>query len=167
MNLDRYEMSTLVEAGFEGFLPIADLRADRSLIPAVRGVYALLRASEQPPEFLQVGTGGHFKGKDSNVSVEELQRNWVSGTHVVYFGKAGDPGRAATLRSRLRQYLRFGAGSNVGHWGGRYVWQLADAESLLIAWKELPDGVPSDVETELIAGFRHLHGVRPFANLAK
>lgn len=82
-------------------------------------------------------------------------------------GKAGDPGRKATLRSRLWQYLRFGEGASIRHWGGRLVWQLADAEALLVAWKELPEELPGEVESKLIACFRQQHGARPFANLRK
>lgn len=167
MILERFDLAGLSAAGFQGFVPIRELRAVRGRIPAVRGVYVFFRSDESEPEFLETGTGGYFKGKNPNVDVETLALNWVPGAHVVYIGKAGDPGQSATLRSRLWQYLRFGAGANVGHWGGRYVWQLADAESLLVAWCELPNGVPSEIETELIAAFRADTGMRPFANLAK
>ena len=37
----------------------------------------------------------------------------------------------------------------------------------MIAWKELPAEVPSEVESALIAAFRVGYGVRPFANLVK
>ncbi|WP_017793317.1 hypothetical protein [Leucobacter salsicius] len=167
MILDQFDEQGLSQAGFTGFLTIAELSSDRARIPAVRGVYAVLRTVTSEPEFTQIGSGGHFKGKDPNVEIADLQRNWVPGAQVVYIGKAGDPGRAATLRSRLWQYLRFGEGANVGHWGGRYIWQLADRDSLIIAWNEMPDGVPSELESELIGRFRGHFGERPFANLAK
>lgn len=104
MTPERFDAAGLRTAGFAGFVSIRELRNDRSRIPAVRGVYALLRCSATGPAFLPVGTGGRFKGKDPNVDLTELQRNWVRGASVVYIGKAGDPGRAATLRSRLTQY---------------------------------------------------------------
>ena len=44
---------------------------------------------ENIPEFLSRGTGGFFKGKDPNVSITELETNWVENTCVVYIGKAG------------------------------------------------------------------------------
>ena len=95
-----------------------------------------------------------------NVPVAELVANWVDGTLVVYIGKA------TSLRKRISQYIRFGQGKPVGHWGGRYIWQLADASQLLFCWKEV-DGDPEAVETEMINAFRDCYGGRPFANLAK
>lgn len=111
--------------------------------------------------------GGWFRGKDPNVAEAVLRANWVENASVLYIGKAGDPGKSATLRSRLTQYLKFGDDKAVGHWGGRYIWQLADAQELCVAWKPLPDGEPSVVETALIAAFSAHYGRRPFANLRK
>lgn len=149
------------DAGFKGFIPVSALR-ERGLkmIPDVPGVYMVLRVSEGAPEFLETGSGGHFKGKVPNVAVAELAANWVDGTPVVYIGKA------TSLRKRISQYVRFGQGKPVGHWGGRYIWQLADAPDLLFCWREV-DGDPDAVETELIRAFREAYGSRPFANLSK
>lgn len=151
----------LKAAGFKGFIPVSELREGGSkMIPDVPGVYMVLRVFEGAPEFLETGSGGHFKGKDPNVPVAELAANWVDGTPVVYIGKA------TSLRKRISQYIRFGQGKPVGHWGGRYIWQLADASQLLFCWKEV-DGDPEAVETEMINAFRDCYGCRPFANLAK
>lgn len=148
-------------AGFKGLIPVSELREGGSkMIPDVPGVYMVLRVSEGAPEFLETGSGGHFKGKNPNVPVAELAANWVDGTPVVYIGKA------TSLRKRISQYIRFGQGKPVGHWGGRYIWQLADASQLLFCWKEV-DGDPEAVETEMISDFRDCYGGRPFANLAK
>jgi len=73
-------------------VPLRELRSSKELIPAVRGVYVLLRISTHAPVFLEEGTGGFFKGKDPNVSLEVLRQNWVETSPVVYIGKAGDPG---------------------------------------------------------------------------
>ena len=110
------------------------------------------------PSFLSVSLGGRFKGKDPTVSSRELCENWVTGTPVVYIGKA------TSLRARLRQYRDFGNGKPVGHWGGRYIWQLADAAELLVAWKPTA-GEPRTIEAEMIAAFVQQFGKRPFANL--
>jgi hypothetical protein len=65
----------------------------------------------------------------------------------------------------LKQYLRFGQGGKVGHWGGRYIWQLEDYKDLLLCWKPILDKEPAAEEVELISKFRNIHGKRPFANL--
>ncbi|WP_206542011.1 HTH domain-containing protein [Leucobacter celer] len=165
--IDWSSIDSLEGAGFLGFESIDALMRSSEAIPNVCGVYILVRAATSGPAFVETGTGGHFKGRDPNVPTSVLQENWVQGAGVVYIGKAGDPGTAATLRTRLRQYLRFGLGESVGHWGGRYVWQLADAKELLVGWLPLPAGNPSEVESHLIGQFRNHFEKRPFANLAK
>lgn len=74
-------------------------------------------------------------------------------------------GKATSLRKRLGQLLRFGAGANVGHWGGRYLWQLADADDLVIAWKETPMIDPRMVEASMLQDYVTHYGRLPFANL--
>lgn len=154
------------EHGFEGFKTMKELmNGGRNLIPAQMGVYVVLRESDAAPVFLEEGTGGFFKGKDPNVLISELQANWVPNASVVYIGKAGGIGSSATLQKRLGQYLRFGQGANVGHWGGRYIWQLADSLDLVVCWKTLTDTDPRELENQMIADFKSIHGKRPFANL--
>ena len=153
--------------GFEGFKTMGELmNGPSTLIPAQKGVYVVLRESESDPRFLSEGTGGFFKGKNPNVSIAELEANWVEGTPVVYIGKAGGAGSSATLQKRLSQYLRFGQGANVGHWGGRYIWQLSDSRDLIVCWKTLTSDEPREVERQMIADFKAAHGgKRPFANM--
>lgn len=149
---------------FTGFLSVDSLKESLTLrqVPDVSGVYLVLRISDVAPVFLESGTGGFFKGKDPNVPIEELKANWVDGTNVLYVGKA------TSLRKRLGQYIRFGQGKPVGHWGGRYIWQLSDSENLILCWKTVNASEDPDVfETELINRFRSIYGCRPFANLTK
>lgn len=153
------EISQYMADGFEGFIRSAELRDSLFLLPEEAGVYVVLRSSQAEPRFLEKGTGGFFKGKNPNVSIAELTENYVYDTKTLYIGKA------ASLRKRIGQLLRFGEGAAVGHWGGRYLWQLADSANLMVAWKSTPDCDPRTVEAQMIHSFISLHGKRPFANL--
>ncbi|MGB8648922.1 MAG: hypothetical protein WCF84_27040 [Anaerolineae bacterium] len=164
MNLDLIE--DLKANGFIGFRSMRELFADSSAIPKVQGVYLVLCLDKSEPEFLVHGTGGYFKGKDPNVSIDELRSNWVKDRLVLYIGKAGGQSGKATLYSRLRQYLSFGQGKPVGHWGGRLIWQLKGSADLILCWKPLPLEEPREVEVKLMSEFVRNYGQRPFANLS-
>lgn len=159
----------LRQIGFEGFVPISDLWKDHSVIPNVKGVYMVVRTVNNAPEFLTEGTGGFFKGKDPNVSLDVLRANWVNDTCIIYIGQAGGIKNGkqpqSTLRSRLKEYLRFGQGKPVGHQGGCYIWQLKDAANLLFCWMPLLEDDPRTVELSFISSFKKCYGGhRPFAN---
>jgi hypothetical protein len=117
--------------------------------------------------FLRAGTGARYKGRDSNVSVDILRRKWVDGAIVLNIGKAGGTKIATTLKGRLNKYMRFGRGSNSGHSGGRYIWQLRDSGDLLVFWKPSPDCLPRTVEGELLREFERQYHRLPFANLKR
>lgn len=165
-DIDFSAVECLRRAGFLGFCAVSDLMRDVSPVPAVRGVYMVVRRSMAQPVFLAVGSGGYHKGTNPNVAFETLCNKWVENTCVMYIGKAGGEGRKATLRSRVSQYLRFGRGEPAGHRGGRYIWQLKDSAELLFCWMPLPSDSPSSVEASLISAFKSRYGGRrPFANL--
>jgi hypothetical protein len=163
--MDFNTIDELKLSGFEGFAKIKDLFFDRSGIPKIRGVYMILNPHFANAQFVATGTGGHFKGKDPNVSLEVLQDNWVENSLVVYIGKAGGEGSRATLNSRLGQYMQFGQGRDIGHYGGRYIWQLSYATDLLICWKPLPKDDPRTIEKLLLQQYIDAFHKRPFANL--
>ena len=145
--------------GFEGFVTVSQLTNNPDMVRADGGVYLVLYGGDEMPEFREVGTGGHFKDKDPNVAIEDLKLNWVAGERILYIGKA------ESLRRRLRQYMKFGNGEDVGHWGGRLIWQIADAQNLTVCWKHTDEN-PREVEKRMIAEFKNGHnGLRPFANL--
>lgn len=152
----------LESAGFTGWRSWQQLRqSELQEVPTAPAAYVVYRAASEAPHFIERSAGGHFKGKDPSVPMASLMREWVSGCSVVYIGKADQ------ARRRLTQFARFGAGEQVGHWGGRYIWQIEDSTTLLVAWHPVswPESA-REYEKRLLAHFSSLHGgARPFANL--
>jgi hypothetical protein len=158
-------VDALQQFGFEGFLPIPVLQESNCCyVLDVPGVYLVLRSSKTPPEFLAESTGGFFKGKNPTVLAGVLENKWVDNVLVLYIGKAG-PAKGRTLRTRLAEYMRFGQAEAIGHWGGRYIWQLADSGGLLVCWKETYSDDPRKEESQLIEKFEAVYKKLPFANL--
>lgn len=154
------------EQGFVGFMKISDLMRDSSKIPDKPGVYMVLYTGSGTPIFIDPGTGGFHKGINPNVSFPVLIKNWVKDTVVIYIGKAGGTDNYTILSKRLKDYLRFGKGATVAHYGGRLIWQIKDSGDLVICWKTMISGEPRNIEAELISEFIVQYKKRPFANLA-
>jgi hypothetical protein len=156
-----FDRRALETAGFNGFVSFGRLREDLlDAVPKSGGVYVVYRGASDPPTFLPNSGGGKFKRRDPTVAVADLETQWVADCPVVYIGKADN------LQRRLREYARFGAGEPVGHWGGRYIWQLADSDELLVAWTRCAEGqTAAGLERELVGAFKQRYGCLPFANI--
>jgi len=163
--MDFNSIEELKDNGFTGFKTVKELWRDKSCIPKTMGVYIVINPNYSNTKFINPGVGGFFKGKDPNVEIDELKMNYVSDSKVVYIGKAGGINVNATLHSRLGQYLRFGKTKNVGHAGGRYIWQIKDYDKLLFCWKEIIGNEPENIERDLINSFIGKYGKMPYANL--
>lgn len=152
--------------GFDGFVSIGDVRLQRVTLSGLPGVYVIYRETLDPVEFLDKNTGGWFKGRNPSVPIDTLKVAWVTDAYVLYVGKA-DAGRSGrrSIRVRLDEYLRFGMGEPVGHWGGRYLWQLDGTDELMVCYK--PCAEPRDEESRLLDLFLAEHGSLPFANLRR
>ncbi len=157
----------LKSEGWKGFKSIATLKDSVSSVPKVMGVYMVLRLSDEAPNFIKPGTGGFFKGEDPNVPISDLKQKWNDRSPIMYIGKAGGSGQSSTLNSRLSQYMKFGSGKNIGHRGGRFIWQLSDADRLIVCW--LPTTLePEGVEFNLLKEYSLHHGGKlPFANISR
>jgi hypothetical protein len=164
-NMNFNKIDEIKKAGFIGFKKMSELFIDNSFLPKEKGVYLILNPNYKKTEFLQIGSGGYFKGKNPNVSIEELKSNWVNDSLVIYIGKAGGDTSKATLYSRLKQYFSFGQGKNIGHWGGRLIWQLKNSSDLIVCWKPLLNDDPRNIERHLLKNFITKFSKRPFANL--
>ena len=153
------DINVLKKFGCKGFLTINELIINPRQIPDESGIYFILYIKKEKPVFLEIGTGGYFKGKNPNVSIDLLKVNWIENSMVIYIGKTG------SLNSRIRQLLRFGQGKNVGHYGGRLIWQIKDHQNLVVCWKT--ENSPKTVELELLNQFETTYGKLPFANLQR
>jgi len=153
------------KSGFNGFLTIGELMESNEVDLEIKGVYFVLYVSESHPTFVKPGTGGHFNGKDPNVPIDVLKKKWVDETKVIYIGKGGEKGKESTLHSRLSDFLDFGQGKKVGHWGGRYIYQIEEPKDLVVCWKNTNGIEPEDVESNLITKFISTHCKLPFGNL--
>lgn len=171
--LSSFDRSFLTKHGFHQCITYCAFKNDPRVvksIPDIMGVYVVISPSSDI-EFLPVGTGGHFKEKDPNVSVKTLAENWINDANIVYIGKAGGVSENgtesnSTLRKRLNTYFKFGSGEPVGHWGGRFIWQLKHSDDLLFFWRTCDESEnPVILEHTLIEEFSIHYGRFPFANL--
>ncbi len=159
-----FDRAGLIAVGFQGFRTIQQLRSSvLTEVPKTGGVYVVLREIEHTPAFMDVSTGGWFKGKNPTVSRQELMTQWVPGAHVIYIGKGdGEKG----LQGRMKQYLNFGLGRPIGHWGGRLIWQIEASSDFVIAWRLVSGGQTArGLESQLLSEFEQQYGRLPFANL--
>jgi hypothetical protein len=53
----------------------------------------------------------------------------------------------------------------VGHQGGRFIWQLEGADTLLVGWRPTSDEDPGLVEAPMLAEFRDAYRMLPFATV--
>lgn len=156
MNFNNIE--EIKKYGFKGFESVKDLREDSSRIPKKKGVYLVLKPQDMDVDFLETGTGGHTKG-NPNVSRDKLKAKRIENMLVLYVGRTG-----RTLYKRINELLRFGQGENIGHRGGRYLWQINHSEELVICWKEMQDEDPEEIKNRLLLDFESKYSKLPFAN---
>lgn len=154
---------------FDGEALIGDLMKDGGLDAAgvsrtSNGLYFVYYEGVGRPSFMEIGTGGFFKGKNPNVSITELKSRWVDDSDILYIGQTN-----RTLYDRIDEYMKFGQGKAVGHRGGRLIWQIEESRKLRLRWMIWPKdpGVylkPEKEEKRLLVAFKNEYGKYPFAN---
>ena len=161
-----YSISDLEKNQFVGFKFIADLQRTNCVnVSEKRGVYIVVRPLTTSPTFNEKSIGGFFKQKNPAVGIERLHKHWVDSSIIMYIGKSGSRTNKRSIKKRMIEFMNFGKGQPIGHWGGRFIWQLADSDKLQICWKPTLDEEPIDVERRLIKEFKEHYNKRPFANL--
>jgi hypothetical protein len=131
----QFNRQTLKAAGIGGFRSFDQLEINR--VPRAPGILAGLKPEGFERVFLAKSLGARFKKRDPSLLQAALEAEWIENADVLYIGKAG-PGSTGNrgLRKHIQEFTDFGRGKPVGHWDGRLIWQLADSQSLVIAWKE-------------------------------
>nr|WP_320145973.1 hypothetical protein [uncultured Anaeromusa sp.] len=96
-----------------GKMEISELRKlqDWNVIPAAQGIYKVVSDIGFEPRFSAESSAIPFKGKDPRVDVAVLKDKWFDSTdlsQIIYIGKAGGLNQRATLRQRIKAYIKFG-----------------------------------------------------------
>lgn len=160
---DSWTRAGLAQVGYQGFLSFKTLA--RPAVTTEPGIYVVIRPSPNAPTFAERSPAG--KLQDPTESHDLLRDEWVDGAQVVYIGKATWGTRRDGIWRRLKQYRRTGDGRADNHMGGVWIWQLEDADDLLVCWiaaKDRSDEFVHSLERHLIADFKSHFGRRPFAN---
>jgi len=140
---------------------VAELRSAPRRLPDQPGVYWVSVSDGFKPVFMADSPASWHKGRCPTVTVEVLESKWVGSARTIYVGKA-----SGSLRERVGALVRFGVGgrqTSIGHWGGRYIWQIADSEKLEIFWEVDPKD-PECNERRRVVNFNATYGAIPFAN---
>ncbi|MHA6668553.1 hypothetical protein ACX3O0_06740 [Homoserinimonas sp. A447] len=163
-----YSISDLRRFGFVGFVPLSTWTKSDVIGTGddVEGIYAIVRESTATPTFTDdVRPVPHRLAR----TAAEATELWVENCQLLYFGKAplrkpSKSGKRKGLAQRIDEYRRHGLAGGSNHHGGKLIWQVDDVESLLVAWKAVPEGEANLIESALILGFMETMNRAPYAN---
>lgn len=155
-------MKEVAKLKLNGCATVKELKQSCANIPDCNGLYFVLREpTDYIPAFQPQGTVLEHAGRLLSYPVDMLKSKWVENTQIIYIGKSD-----SSLRRRISTYINFGKGKQASHRGGRAIWQLPDADNLIMGWRKLPATESArSAEHQLIVEFRNAHaGMLPFAN---
>lgn len=138
-------------------------------VPEKSGIYVAVYLEDRMPKFKSSSEASQaWLDKKINATIDSLIFNWVNFSdkkdNIVYIGRANARSAKTNLRNRIRQFILFGQGKSITHYGGRYIWQIEDLENIAIYYKD--DEKPAKAEIDLLTDFKRKHkGRLPFANL--
>ncbi|MDE0209492.1 MAG: hypothetical protein OXJ64_06375 [Boseongicola sp.] len=140
-------------------------RATWQDLPTSPGVYAVCLSDWEVRAFTRhAGRARHASPADVSQLSDKRDQILAAGpTDILYIGKAGGRG-TRTLRNRIRELARFGAGRALNHRGGARLWQLDGIDEAHVHMWCCPRGRAESLESELLDRFRTDHGDWPFAN---
>lgn len=165
MSTEKDMKQEVAELKLNGCATVRELKESCSNIPDCKGVYFVLRDVDAGrPKIKPQSPVEMHKGKPLAYPVTRLNAKWVDNTTIMYIGKTD-----SSLRQRIRTYMNFGKGKDSPHRGGRAIWQLPDADNLVIGWRITPpDESAREIENTLILDFCSRHdGKLPFANFTE
>ena len=152
----------LIEAGFQGFAKLVFLQeAFHKQVPKVAGLFAIVRESDSPPEFLELPQARALPPNAWRVDTEHLRNRWVPDSSVLYLGAAGPDHRDHSLRDAISRldWPSIHQTSALTH-HGQLIWYLRGSQELEAAWCT----EPSLSLEEALAAFAESHGRVPFGN---
>lgn len=150
-------------SGFEGFLSVAELRANPyRAIPErgdgrrLGGVYVARCDPTETPRFERSNRRDEW-----TLPVAALRARRIAPSPGAYIGKADATEAGNCLRKRVSRYLR----ASSSHPAGKRMWQLATWDELTIAWRVVgyPDN-PRAEQVRLLDEHSARFGRHPFAN---
>jgi hypothetical protein len=161
----EFSKEQLKRKGFRGFLSLQELAAsDLSKIPEERGLYLIFRDSTGHPKFLEESPVKNLR-PNTTVALSMLEQRWVPGASLLFIGVAGKPRvLSGSIRDRVAKLIGFMSGKQSSHFAARVLWQLSEASSLLLAWKETGVMAPTYARSMLLVDFRKEFGKVPFGN---
>ncbi|MDX2472339.1 MAG: hypothetical protein QNL91_01395 [Candidatus Krumholzibacteria bacterium] len=120
----------------------------------------MILKSNTPVEFTSSpGSAKFAKSEDLDVLHSKWNRiQRKATTDILYIGK-GD-----SIRSRVSQLARFGAGRAKNHAGGEWLWQVHNIGNAKVLMQSCPNGKQVGFENWLLEKFHREHGEYPLAN---
>jgi hypothetical protein len=144
---------------FMGFKSVGWLKENGySEIPSVSGVYIVVVPDGFKVNFLDTTTAiTERRGRNTLTSSQDLAKKFLkTDQRILYIGKA------ANLRNRISQLIRYAYGKADNHYGGCHLWQIENNPLLEVGY--LRDPSPESTEQRLLKQYVDRQGLLPVAN---